>query len=329
MKVLIYLTPHASQVILGLSNLVRIQKILDQLNCHNIKILEKRENDLDYDLILSTDYHYDPDFIKWMIQNKIRDPLEVLNQVPKSWWQQLSDASSFKQAQKKLFQTILNKTEGWIARSINKKISFFLTQFLVRLPITPNQITFFNLILSFLAAFMMILPSYSYRVIGGLIMCFSSIIDGCDGEVARLKVMSSKFGAWFDTVADDVANNLFLAAIVLGLYWQTDERIYLWLGFPTLILSCGATFFIYHQLITQKKSGNVAGFKPLWQQDKREKSWFDTIRPIGKRDFFIVVIFFFILIDRREIVFWLIAGATSITFILYGFSFFRGYQKKF
>lgn len=329
MKVLIHLTSHASYVILGLTNLARIQKTLDQLNCRDIKVIERGDDYLNYDLILSTDYHYDPDFIGWMIQNKIRNPLNCLDQVPRCWWQQLSDNFSFKGAEKKLFQNILEETQGWIAKSFNKKISFFLTQFLVKLPITPNQITSFNLVLSFLAASMMILPTYFYRVIGGLLICLSSILDGCDGEVARVKVMSSKFGAWFDTIADDLANNLFLAAIVLGLYWQTGNGIYLWFGFSALILSFGVSFFIYYQLITQKKSGNMEDFQVVWKKSDK-KIWFDYLRPLMKRDFFIVVLFFFILINRREIVFWMGVVSITITFTLYMISsiLFRGKSTK-
>lgn len=45
----------------------------------------------------------------------------------------------------------------------------------------------------------------------------SSIIDGCDGEVARLKLQESSFGAWFDAVLDRLADGLLISGISFGL----------------------------------------------------------------------------------------------------------------
>ncbi len=53
---------------------------------------------------------------------------------------------------------------------------------------------------------------YIFLVIGGLLVQLSSIIDGCDGEVARLKLIESKYGGWFDAVMDRYAD----AIIILG-----------------------------------------------------------------------------------------------------------------
>ena len=35
-----------------------------------------------------------------------------------------------------------------------------------------------------------------------------SILDGCDGELARVRLQQSKLGAWLDTFVDDVLNVL-------------------------------------------------------------------------------------------------------------------------
>jgi CDP-L-myo-inositol myo-inositolphosphotransferase len=40
-----------------------------------------------------------------------------------------------------------------------------------------------------------------------------SILDGCDGELARVRMQQSKLGAWLDTFVDDVLNVLITAAI--------------------------------------------------------------------------------------------------------------------
>ena len=44
-----------------------------------------------------------------------------------------------------------------------------------------------------------------------------SILDGCDGELARVRFQQSKLGAWLDTFVDDVLNVLMTAAVGSGL----------------------------------------------------------------------------------------------------------------
>src|SRR4051794_23964660 len=39
-------------------------------------------------------------------------------------------------------------------------------------------------------------------LIGAVLSVSASILDGCDGEVARLKLMESDFGCWLETVCD-------------------------------------------------------------------------------------------------------------------------------
>ena len=44
-----------------------------------------------------------------------------------------------------------------------------------------------------------------------------SILDGCDGELARVRMQQSKLGAWLDTFVDDVLNVLITVSIGIGL----------------------------------------------------------------------------------------------------------------
>jgi len=76
---------------------------------------------------------------------------------------------------------------------------------------------------------------YFYLILGGIIIHIHSIVDGCDGEVARLKLRQSKYGGWLDSVLDRYVD----AAIILGLvygYWSINGDITIWvIGFFTLI----------------------------------------------------------------------------------------------
>ena len=231
-------------------------------------------------------------------------------------------------ALEKKLQEIRGQTEGWVAQAINKPISFFLTRRLIKTSITPNQITAVNLLLAGVAVFFLSRLEYGERVLGGVLMYLSSIIDGCDGEVARLKGLSSKFGAWFDTIADDLSNNLFFTALFIGLHRSTGETLYWNVGWWTILASVGGSLVIYHQLLTGRESANAKDFNPAWRKDFRKRDWFEIIRPVMKRDFFIAVIFVFVVINLRPVVFWLGVGATWAVFGLYVASFLLQISKK-
>ena len=63
----------------------------------------------------------------------------------------------------------------------------------------------------------------------------ASIIDGCDGEIARLKHSQSEFGGWFDAVLDRYAD----AVLLFGLMWHecaaTDTNLPIVLGFAAIV----------------------------------------------------------------------------------------------
>jgi CDP-L-myo-inositol myo-inositolphosphotransferase len=63
----------------------------------------------------------------------------------------------------------------------------------------------------------------------------ASSIDGCDGEVARLKRCQSEFGGWFDAVLDRYAD----AVLLFGLMWHefaaTGTALSVVLGFAAIV----------------------------------------------------------------------------------------------
>jgi len=69
---------------------------------------------------------------------------------------------------------------------------------------------------------------FNQNIIAGLLVQLSSVVDGIDGSVARLKGMTSAFGGFLDSMLDRYADIL----IVLGLtLWSMSHEIYpgIWL----------------------------------------------------------------------------------------------------
>ncbi len=104
--------------------------------------------------------------------------------------------------------------DGLISRYLNRPVSRPISRWLTRTPVTPNQVS----VVSFAAALGSVgLFMSGNNILAGLAIQASSIIDGVDGDLARLKSMATKFGGFFDAVLDRYAD----AAIFTGLaYWS-------------------------------------------------------------------------------------------------------------
>ncbi len=122
--------------------------------------------------------------------------------------------------------------DGFISKHINRKLSEPIARMLARTRLTPNQATWgaFGIAALSFASFVM-----GYNILGGILAQLSSIADGIDGSLARLKGMSSAFGSFLDSVLDRYAD----AVIVLGMtLWALSHEGYpqVWLvGFLAIV----------------------------------------------------------------------------------------------
>lgn len=103
-------------------------------------------------------------------------------------------------------------SDGPVAR-FDRALSTRLSRLLVRTPLRPNHITFIGTAVGLLAAWCFAQGRYAAGLLGAVLFWAAIIIDGCDGEVARLKFQETRFGSAFDVVTD----NMVHAAIFLGL----------------------------------------------------------------------------------------------------------------
>ena len=92
--------------------------------------------------------------------------------------------------------------DGPISKHINRPISKWITSKITDYPLTPNQISIAVFFISVFSGLIISMEGYFFLLLGALLAQLSSILDGCDGEIARLKLLKSKFGRWLDQVLD-------------------------------------------------------------------------------------------------------------------------------
>jgi phosphatidylglycerophosphate synthase len=117
--------------------------------------------------------------------------------------------------------------DSLLARAIDRKLSWRLSFPLARTQITPNQITIANSTLGVAAAWLFALPHYWPRVAAALLFVLVTTLDGVDGEVARLRLLASEFGAQLDIISDTIVNFVVFVAIYIGCYRAAGNPAYL------------------------------------------------------------------------------------------------------
>lgn len=106
----------------------------------------------------------------------------------------------------------LNGNESFFTKQI-RRFSVPLTSRLVRLGARPTHVTLGGLALAAASAWCLAQGSYGAGVLGGFLYYTSMVFDCSDGEVARLTVRDSAFGAWLETIVDYATYFLVLGAL--------------------------------------------------------------------------------------------------------------------
>jgi CDP-L-myo-inositol myo-inositolphosphotransferase len=152
------------------------------------------------------------------------------------------DRTSAKDAERSLLASLTKPTDGVVSRLLNRRISLAVTRLLVRTGIKPNWMTVGLMALGPLAcAAAVIADPWWLLVLAGLLYQTQSILDGCDGEIARLTYRFSKTGQWLDSIGDALANYLFCLGIAIG---QAHAHGWTWLyvaGAFLLAVQCHAS----------------------------------------------------------------------------------------
>lgn len=151
------------------------------------------------------------------------------------YWIDVDDENAFKKAENILFANLKKVSDGPVSRYLNRPISIKISKYLLKKSITPNQISLFSFIFSMVGALFFFFGGYANLLIGGILAQMASIIDGCDGEIARLKFQTSEFGGWYDAVLDRYADAFLLFGLTYYAYFFGENLLYLFIGFLAII----------------------------------------------------------------------------------------------
>jgi 1L-myo-inositol 1-phosphate cytidylyltransferase / CDP-L-myo-inositol myo-inositolphosphotransferase len=176
-----------------------------------------------------------------------------------SFWIDVDDEAALEKAKQSLIQQLFKRTDGPISRNVNRWFSIKISAYLAQYDVSPNLITLASFLLAALSGLFFFFGGYQNILIGGIMAQLSSILDGCDGEIARLKFRSSDFGKWLDRVLDRYADGFIILGMTHALWLSTKNEYVFFIGFLALMGTSlnSYTAGIYDDLINKKLINNT------------------------------------------------------------------------
>jgi phosphatidylglycerophosphate synthase len=137
-------------------------------------------------------------------------------------WRYISEGGDILRFERWILLGSGKSRDGFVSRYLNRPISRAVSRILLKTPITPNLWTLLITLFPVVGFLFLIRGDYFGFVVGAAFYQIHSILDGCDGEIARAKYLDSEKGPGLDAFGDLIALLLFSLGLGVGLFRAAD-----------------------------------------------------------------------------------------------------------
>ena len=155
--------------------------------------------------------------------------------------------SDLRRAESHLLASLVKDTEGFMSRHLERKISLAVSRRLAGTFVTPNAMTWISIAIGLLGSVFFLKTTVSSEMAGALLFLLHSILDGCDGELARLRFQESRWGGLLDFWGDNVVHGAVFSAMAIGWSRTIGEAWPLVLGAFAVLGTFASAYFVYRR----------------------------------------------------------------------------------
>ena len=174
-----------------------------------------------------------------------------------------------------------------------RHMSYRLTPILLNTSLTPNQVTSLSMLMGLLGAACFVFGNVIMGIIGALLLTASYAFDNCDGEIARIKKMSSEFGAKLDDMSDWMVDASFFAALGYGTSQASGQFFWQWLGYAAATGAFIDYIVDLHFHAKNRKDAEAKSREEVATEPKQPKDTLDWViyifHKLSRADFCLIV----------------------------------------
>lgn len=205
-----------------------------------------------------------------------------------------------------LLQEATKSHDSFMARHFDRRLSLALTRRLLDTRLTPNQMTVFSTLVGLTGA-LLTAGGRLAMTLGVLLVWAHTVLDGCDGEMARLRHEQSRIGGFLDFWGDNVVHAALFVCLGIGITREGYPSVHLFLGLAAAVGALGAAFVVFRHSASHQARGG-----PLFNglEDLASEKASPALRSIARvedilsRRDFIYLLVFLVLIDYPEVFLW-------------------------
>jgi len=160
-----------------------------------------------------------------------------------------------RRAERFLLDGLVKDTEGFMSRHFERRVSLAISRRLAGTSVSPNAMTIFSIGVGLLGAAFFLQPVAPSETIGALLFLLHSILDGCDGELARLRFQESRWGGLLDFWGDNVVHVAVFSTMAIGWSRASGQTWPLLLGALAVLATLASAFLVYSHTMAEPKEG--------------------------------------------------------------------------
>ncbi|MBI5241926.1 MAG: CDP-alcohol phosphatidyltransferase family protein [Elusimicrobia bacterium] len=153
-----------------------------------------------------------------------------------------------------LLATGTKSEDGFMARHFDRYISLTITRSLLAAPISPNMMTVLSSLVGLAGTACFLIHAWGAHMAGAGLVWLHSVLDGCDGELARIRFQESRLGSDIDFWGDNLVHVCLFGCLALGFARADHSLLPLLAGAVAAAGIAGSAVLVFQQRLARRRS---------------------------------------------------------------------------